>query len=299
MTRAARVRAQAKINVTLRVLAREVSGYHQLETVFQRLDLADEVRLELTDGSRSLQCDGPMMPSGGLGPDDGNLAWRAAEAYLAAVGSPHGFRIEITKLIPTGGGLGGGSADAGAVLRVLQTLVGGLTDDAVLGIAASLGADIPFLTQDAAATALGWGRGERLLGLPALPATWCLLVAAPFGVNTAAAYGWLAERGATTPGTAMRSAGSLTSWRELARGAMNDFEAVVFPRHPELAAAYASLAAAVGDGAIVRMSGSGATLFALGTEVGKAAPAAVPGLPSGFTLLHSQTSELVEPVVLE
>ncbi|MBL8960838.1 MAG: 4-(cytidine 5'-diphospho)-2-C-methyl-D-erythritol kinase [Gemmatimonadetes bacterium] len=297
MTRAARVRAQAKINLSLRFLAREVSGYHQIETIFQRLDLADEVRVELTAGSRTLTCGGPMLPPDGLGRAEDNLAWRAAAAYLDAIGSTDGFRIEIVKHIPSGGGLGGGSADAGAVLRVLQHLLGGLTKPQLFRLAGSLGADVPFLTQDANPLALGWGRGDRLLGLPTLPGTDCLVVVAPFGVNTAAAYGWVAARGAPLPGAAFMSEGAWETWAEVGSTAVNEFEEVVFAHHPQLASAFSRLSA-LGAGVLARMSGSGSTLYALSLDR-TPLPSELPELPEGFRLVPTRTATGVEPLSVE
>ena len=115
--RTARTLAQAKINLFLRVLAREASGYHQLETLFQRLDLGDDVRVRIGVRGRAVDTRGADV-----GPTEGNLAWRAGVAYADAAGWPDGFAIEIDKRIPVGGGLGGGSADAGAVLRCLDRL---------------------------------------------------------------------------------------------------------------------------------------------------------------------------------
>ena len=297
MTSAARVRAQAKINLYLRFIAREVSGYHQIETIFQRLDLADDVRVELTPGSRTLSCEGPMVPEGGLGLPEDNLAWRAAAMYLDALGSSRGFRIEIGKQIPTGGGLGGGSADAGAVLRILDRLLGGVTRAQLLRLAGSIGADVPFLTQDANPLALGWGRGDRLLGLPTLPSADCLVVVAPFGVNTAAAYGWVAARGVPTPGSAFWEGGAMATWASLATAAVNEFEEVVLPHYPQLDAAFSSLKTTAAD-CLVRMSGSGSTLYAL--SLGQTAlPRELPGLPDGFQVVRTRTATGVAPISVE
>jgi len=122
MTSSARVVAQAKVNLVLRVLAREAGGYHSIETVFLRLDLGDDVEVRIAASGRSLTCTGPAMPEAGLGPVEKNLAYRAAALYQEASGWPAGFAIEIGKRIPVGAGLGGGSADAGAVLRCLDAL---------------------------------------------------------------------------------------------------------------------------------------------------------------------------------
>src|SRR5688572_7964745 len=112
--RVARVQAQAKVNLVLRVGARSLDGYHDIATVFQRIDLADEIVVRLGGVSRSIDCTGPQFPSVGLGPPESNLAFRAALAYAERATWIRGFAIEVTKNIPVGGGLGGGSADAGA-----------------------------------------------------------------------------------------------------------------------------------------------------------------------------------------
>ena len=120
--RAARVLAQAKINLLLRVGPRDQAGYHQIVTVFQRIDLADEVLVRVGGSVRTLDCTGPRLPSRGLGAPEDNLAYRAAVAYAERAKWLRGFSVELTKNIPTGGGLGGGSSDAGAVLRALDAL---------------------------------------------------------------------------------------------------------------------------------------------------------------------------------
>ncbi len=292
---AASLRAQAKINLRLRILAREETGYHQIETLFCRLDLADEVRLELTPSSRSLTCDGPAMPAHGLGDERENLAFRAAERFLDAAGQSRGFRIEITKRIPVGGGLGGGSADAGAVLRILRELCPGGADSEVLRIAGSLGADVPFLTQDVSSLAYAWGRGDRVMPLPSLPSRACTLVVAPFEVNTGAAYGWLAGQPRATE-AALVTAVQLSSWSEVASLAANDFEDVVLPRHPALGAAFGALSAMQTAPAIVRMSGSGASLFVIPIAEGDALVTRAE-FPSGFRLVETSTAARVEPVL--
>lgn len=288
MKGAGRVAAQAKLNLFLRVLARETSGYHQVETLFCRIALADEVHLRLTSGARSLACDGPAMPAAGLGPPERNLAWRAADAYLAAAGLNAGFAIEITKHIPVGGGLGGGSSNAAAVLRILNRLAPSpLPQATLLSLAGVLGADVTFLTSPAA-LALAWGRGERMLALPALPPVPCTLVAAPFGVNTAEAYGWVSADGLAAPTPRLVRSEDLGSWDGVKALSHNDFERPVFARLPVLAAAFAAVTAV--DPA-ARMTGSGATLFALGELPGR-----VPGLPSGFRLITTSTAAGVPDV---
>jgi 4-diphosphocytidyl-2-C-methyl-D-erythritol kinase len=273
--RGVRVEAPAKLNLVLRILAREASGYHGIESLFIKVALHDIVTIRTDVTGRSLHCDGPTMPAGGLGAPEDNLAWRAAERFADATGWPTGFDIAIEKHIPVGGGLGGGSADAAAVLRGLNTIAPApLPMHELLAIAGTLGSDVPFLTSDAV-MAWTWGRGDRLLALPPLPERAVLLAAFSTGVNTGAAYGaFAAKRAAAGPAGGVPlavayPADAFTSWSQVARFAANDFESVVPALHAGVAAVLPvvrSMAAALGDAerpAIGLMSGSGATCFVL------------------------------------
>ena len=293
----ARAMAQAKVNLSLRILAREESGFHQIETVFQRLALADLVTVREADG-RTLDMrfsDGARTVD--LGPVEQNLAWRAAEAYAAVAGSPRGWAIEIGKHIPVGGGLGGGSADAAAVLRALDALAARpLGPSALVDIAARLGADVAFLTSTSE-LALAWGRGERMLDLPPLTAADVLLIVPDFGVHTGHAYAALAVHraaGHLQAGAAWRSPRSLGSWSAVAADAVNDFEPVVFEMHPALATVRAQLAA-LPQTVLALMSGSGSTLFAV-QEQSAAAPRPLT-LPAGWASVLTSTAPAV-PVEL-
>jgi len=300
---AARVAAQAKVNLRLRILARETSGYHQLETLFLRLALADDMLVHATVGARSLDVAGEVDPRQ-LGPTERNLAWRAANAYAAATGWPAGFAIELTKRIPVGGGLGGGSADAGAVLRALDAMAPApVGEPALLAIAARLGADVPFLASTSA-FALAWGRGERLLTLAAPDEREILLVLPPFAVSTAEAYGWLAavresggRHNAADSAIDRLEAGTLADWTTIARLATNDFEPVVAARHPAVGSVLQRLRAL--GCAPAMLSGSGSTIFGV---LPRAARVDVPRFESAYggpapkvVLTHSATA--VEPVV--
>jgi 4-diphosphocytidyl-2-C-methyl-D-erythritol kinase len=251
----ARVAAQAKLNLGLRILARERGGYHEIETLFARIALADIVTIRPRDEERSLVVHGTP-----IGPAEQNLAYRAAAAYGDATGWPRGFEIHVEKRIPIGGGLGGGSADAGAVLRGLNALAPRPLHDAeLLRIAIQLGADVPYLTSTEP-FALAWGRGERLLALPALPERTVLLVLPGFAVSTADAYAWIdASRPTDLPSPRLVSVPELTSWETLQPRVINDFEAVVAERHPEIATIIAQLRES--GASIAGMSGSGSTLY--------------------------------------
>ena len=292
--RSARVTAQAKVNLFLHVLAREKSGYHQLETAFCRLALADDVVVHTQParmgGIRTIDCRGADV-----GPAGRNLAFRAAVAYADARGWPAGFRIEIDKRIPVGGGLGGGSADAGAVLRALATLdPKPPTRDELLTLALSLGADVPFLTLRSP-LALAWGRGERILPLPPLPERPVVLATMPFGVPTADAYSWLAaNRASSQPIPRVLPLNAFREWNALAPLASNDFEKVVTERHPEIGAAIGFLSSAKGV-EFTRMSGSGATVFAILAD-GTAPWSVAKDLPSPATAITTATALKVAPV---
>lgn len=285
----ASVEAQAKVNLFLRVLAREESGYHQIETLFTRIELTDSVRVATDTAARELITEGADT-----GPMERNLAYRAAEAFMAAAAWPRGFAIRIEKRIPVRGGLGGGSADAGAVLRALNALAPKpLSGAALATLGLRLGADVPFLTSDHA-LALAWGRGERMLGLRSLPAREVLLCVPPVGVETKDAFAWIA---ASRAGRALDAPEPLTiddldRWDGVGRLAENDLEADVAQRHPVIATCVKRLA---DSGArIARMSGSGSTVFGIferrATELS--------GLPEGVRLVQTRTATSVQPVRL-
>lgn len=262
--RTARVLAQAKINVFLHVHGPRPDGYHELLTLFQRLDLADEITIRASSGttSRSLDLAGPRLPSEGLGPVTKNLAYRAAAEFHARTGWPRGFEIGLTKNIPVGGGLGGGSADAAAVVRALNALAPApLEPTALHELAAALGSDVPFLVTERVAAIAG-GRGEVLEPTRVrLPSADVLVAVPSFSVGTADAYRWLRESGRYRRDD-QRRAGEIASasrWSAMDLG--NAFEPVVEGRHPELRDYREKLGKA--GATIARMSGSGSTVFGL------------------------------------
>lgn len=272
--------APAKVNLFLRVLAREEGGFHQLETLFQRVALGDRITL------RSRREPGIALEIEGadLGRPEENLAWRAAEAVLSAAGSvgvpdPGGVEIRLEKRIPHGAGLGGGSSDAATVLRGVNHLLGDpLAPPRLLELATSLGADVPgFLSPSP--TTLAWGRGERLLALAPLPKAPILLALPSFGVPTPEAYRALSEGraragggGAPGRGAALLEPETLATWEGVRRVAENDFEGPVFALHPLLGAVREALTGAGAEPAL--LSGSGSALFGVFGDAGAARRAA-------------------------
>lgn len=255
---ALRVLAHAKVNLFLRILAREASGYHQIETAFALLELADELIVRPTESGITLDVEGPD-----LGPANENLAVRAARAVLDATGNRFGVAIELTKRIPVRAGLGGGSSDAAAALHAVNALAGNaIPRQELMHFATRLGADVAFFASGAA-LAVAWGRGERQLRLNPPPSLPALIAVPPIEVSTPDAYKWWdAQNPApTSRGPVTLDAEALSSWGSIGRLGGNDFEAVVFGKHPELRALYEKTAQTAP--LWVRMTGSGSAIAAV------------------------------------
>jgi 4-diphosphocytidyl-2-C-methyl-D-erythritol kinase len=291
--RGGRTLAQAKINLSLRILGRQPNGYHSIETVFMRVDLGDDVRVHVREKARTLRC-GVMRDQ----PESENLAFRAAELYANETGWPQGFEIVIKKRIPIGGGLGGGSADAAAVLRILNAISARpVSSERLRELAFQLGSDVPFLVSDYS-MALGWGRGERLLGLPPLPSRDVYLFFPPFGVNTGEAYTLLDEsRSGVSSDAPDLTAEMFEDWESAARHSVNDFEPVIRKRYPIIDQLLRR-----GDNydLFYRLSGSGSTVFKIPgvTKSGIDAASDLPALslPAGTKRVVTRTSDSVVPV---
>jgi len=264
MSDAVRVRAHAKVNLFLRILARESSGFHQIETAFALLELADELVLRRTNSGVTLEVEGPD-----LGPTDENLAVRAARMVLDATGNRFGVAIKLTKRIPVRAGLGGGSSDGAATLHAVNALAGNAVPRHELHhFAAKLGADVAFFASGAA-LALAWGRGERQFRMAAPPAHPAVVAVPPTEVATPDAYAWwdAQNRSPASRGPVTLDADALSTWGSIGRLGGNDFETVVFGKHPELRALYERLAE---TGPIwVRLCGSGSAVAAVYKKEGE------------------------------
>jgi 4-diphosphocytidyl-2-C-methyl-D-erythritol kinase len=251
--------AHAKLNLFLRVLAREADGYHGLETLFCLLDLADEVRAERREG-RGVTIE---VQGADVGPSADNLAVRGAAAVLAATGDRFAVHLTLTKRIPARAGLGGGSSDAAAALLAVNRLAAdAVPRHELLQFAAKLGSDVPFFVAGAP-LALAWAHGDRLIRLPALPSASALLLTPPVSIATAEAYAWVDEARQTAGrrGAVALDLDALSTWGDIGRMAGNDFESAVFGRHPPIRAAFEALAGT--RPLVCRMTGSGSALFAV------------------------------------
>ena len=224
--------AFAKINLTLDVLGKRPDGYHELKSVMQTVSIRDDIEIDIGTGNPwVLHCTKEGIPE-----DERNLAWKAARAYLDAIGKdPDGLEIRITKRIPSEAGLGGGSADAAAVLRALNKHYGKpLSILALAELGASVGSDVPFCTL--CGTAMVEGRGERLRKLPDLPDC-CFVICKPdFSSATAELYRKLDESviGQRPDHQAMESALLAGDLGKVAQNVCNVFDPLVTKEHLEL-----------------------------------------------------------------
>jgi len=270
-----RVPAYAKVNLCLDVLGRRADGYHELRTVFQAISLNDTLELELrTKTGIELQVLGDGSLSGV--PHEENLVYRALRDLSAVLGLPQGVRAVLTKRIPVGRGLGGGSSDAAAALLGLLKLAKRSIETArLLEIAAKLGADVPFFLHGG--RALGIGRGDEIYPLPDVKRR-DLLVVSPheIAVPTKDAYQWISEglsRELTNgegPTKLLRFCA--LCWSPQGGALSNDFEAAVFPRYPRLAAIKREL---LQQGAAeASLAGSGSAVFGVYQHPAKARRAA-------------------------
>lgn len=264
--------AHAKINVFLRILGRRDDGYHDLETVLLPLDLHDVLSIAPSDAF-TVEVVGPraaeLAEAGGE-----SLLRRAAEAFADAAGTPPRVDVVLDKRIPVAAGMGGGSADAAALLRALGRLHG-VEMDRLVEIATVVGSDVPGLMSGAATFVAG--RGERLVSVHVQPITW-VVRPFPFAISTSDAYGWWDEQGTTGPDPGALIAALETGNDELIGSAMfDDLQGPVVARHPEIGAAIETFLAAGALGAM--MTGSGPTVVALARHLGHAdaLAATVPG----------------------
>ena len=280
--------APAKINVFLRITGLRSDGYHLLDSLMIPITLCDELDIEVKDEKRSigdqrrepsteklgeksskpkiiLTCDDPDIPS-----DETNLAHKAATLLLQAAGVQATISIRLQKHIPAGAGLGGGSSDAAAILKGLNTLLElGFAEDQLCQLGARLGADVPFFIPCRPAHVEGVG--EILTSTPPLPHRWLVLVVPPFGVSTPWAYQQFDKLSPTKNHTNLH-ARTFDQWppTELF---VNDLERAVFPAYPRIAELKSAMLHLAAEGAL--MSGSGSSVFGIFQNRAQAEKAAV------------------------
>jgi len=292
VSRALRVPSFAKVNLGLEVLGTRGDGYHELRTLFQTVDLADEILLQPRpeDAGVTVACDHPLVPKDGT-----NLAVRAADALRRYGNVATGVHIEIRKRIPVGGGLGGGSSNAAAVLLGLDRLWRlGLGPAGLHGLARKLGADVPFFL--VGGTALGLARGDEVYPLRRQVRAHVVLVDAGMPVSTAAVFRRLDA--SLTPRENSNSifyfvSRDLEGSRDL-RLLTNDLEQAALEEAPALkerAERIRAVLVRAGAG-LAALSGSGSTYFGLFDGAGKARLARRALGAAGFAAIPARTLSL-------
>lgn len=266
------LKAPAKINLLLRITGKREDGFHELVTLFHPLtSVADEIVVDLAAAPGiTLSCSHPEVPA-----NNGNLGAKAAASFAEKMGIVPSWHFELKKNIPVAAGMGGGSSDAGTILKFLAEQFPGCPQHELLDLAASLGADIPFFLSPC--DAAGRGIGEKLEFFEPLPMPPMLALFPNFPVSAAWAYKHLQTM--TPPEQAEEELAALTDalrrkeFRRAAELCANDLEAPLFEKFPLLKQLRREL---LEQGALcVRISGSGPTLFALFEDPGTRNSAAV------------------------
>lgn len=259
--------AFAKLNLTLDVLDKRPDGYHDIKSVMQAISIRDDVEIDVGTGKPwCLHCDKEDIPC-----DERNLAWKAAEVFFTTTGiDPNGIEIRITKRIPSQAGMGGGSADAAAVLRALNRhYESPLSIFALAELGAQVGSDVPFCVL--CGTAMVEGRGERLRKLPDIPDCIFVVCKPDFSASTPELFEKLDASviGKRPDNQAMESAILAGDISRVAMNLCNVFDPVVTKEHLELnyIKSIFSTYGAIG----YQMTGSGSAVFAVVTEFEHAA----------------------------
>ncbi len=260
-------RAPAKINLFLRVTGRRADGYHELDSIFVPVSIADRITVELRPAAASsvtLRCD-----LAALGDPEANLAVRAARAFMTEFGACAQVLVGLEKSIPVGAGLGGGSSDAGAVLRMMARMYRIEGRARLLKIAAALGADVPFFLDPRPARVTGIG--EIISPLVGFPPLHLVIAVAPVEVSTAAIFKAL-RRDCFSGGVAQTDLAEIARGEIAPRHLVNDLTAAAIERYPEIAELKVILEEVGARGAA--MSGSGGAVFGLFADYAQALRAA-------------------------
>ena len=251
------VKGYAKVNLTLDVLSKRPDGYHDISTIMRTVDIFDIVEISLTDQGIELSTSLDFLPT-----DEKNIAYRAAQAIFSETGIQKGAKIHITKNIPCGAGMGGGSADGAAVLVLLNELLGyPVSKERLLEIGAKIGADVPFCIK--CGTCLAEGIGEVLTKISAKGSIPVVVVKPEVSISTPLMYKKLDEREIIKrPDTkAMIKALQEGSTEKIADLLYNVMEDAAIEEHPVISEIKESL---IKKGALnAIMTGSGSAVFGI------------------------------------
>jgi 4-diphosphocytidyl-2-C-methyl-D-erythritol kinase len=238
-----RAEAFAKVNRRLHVISRRADGFHEIDTLFQTIDLADRISVEPGGAGIEIECDDPSVPA-----DSRNLVSRAGHALAEAFGLRAAARVTLEKRIPAGGGLGGGSSDAAVALGLFARLwrIPATAPD-LHRIGAGLGSDVPYFFHGGAAR--GRGRGDRIELEPDIPETTLLVVIPPLSISTASVYSLCRPGGPDAEATG----------RQAAFFGRNDLASAVLDLEPAMKGYFQTVSEELPD---AQISGSGATIVA-------------------------------------
>ena len=273
--------SNAKINLRLDILGKRSDGYHDIRTVFQKITLGDELSIAMAKSGIEVECNHPQAPD-----NEGNLAFTAARTLLDRYEIKDGLRIAIKKRIPVAAGLGGGSSNAAATLMGINQLFElGLTDEELMGIGKTIGADVPFFLFGN--SALATGIGDLLEPLIINPRLWLLLITPDTPISTAWAYGSI-RRGLTNSLNNITIPQCINHLAEVIAILSNDLEKVVIPHHPVIQTIKDELIDKGAKGSL--MSGSGSTVFGIFENEGETQEAlAQSKIPMNWQVNISQT----------
>jgi len=256
------VTAPAKVNLFLRVLNKRNDGYHSIETIFEKISLFDEINVDVADTDTRIECDDLSIPV-----CSDSLMAHAVRLFKEKAAVSTNFVIKLKKNIPSGGGLGGGSSDAAAILRAMNKITGlRLNETSLFDIAGKLGADVPFFLNDAS-FACGKGRGDIITELEFKRKFWHVLVTPPFKLLTKDVYGRLSPFALTKDIALDRMFSAFLEEKKtqnLAKNLHNDLQPIVLREFPVLKKVFRELEAAGALGTL--LSGSGSTVFGIFDE---------------------------------
>lgn len=255
-------KAHAKINLTLDVVGKQDNGYHLIESVMQSIELCDEIKLSVTNTDAiSLSCSDPKIPC-----DERNTVYRACVKFFSFTGvSNPGIDIYIEKQIPSEAGLGGGSSDAAAIIRLLDEIFETkLSLDEMIKIGVSVGADVPFCI--VSGTALCEGLGEIVTPLPKLKTHHVLLVKPDFGVSTPLAYNAFDDNRVLSSNATKAMVTAITDGDDITKLISNDLEKAI--NYDDINTIKTRLMDLGADGAL--MTGSGSCVYGLFSDKGVA-----------------------------
>jgi len=249
----------AKINLYLKVLSKREDGYHEIETMFEKVSILDSISVEVTSETTSITCDDPEIPTGKT-----SLLGKTISEFQKKTSGNTNFKVHLKKNIPVAAGLGGGSSDAAALLKGLNSLSGQtLSNKELMEIAGILGADVPFFMTEYS-FARGTGRGDVIRGIENPGEIWHIVVNPPFEVSTREVYGKLESFGLTNDIGVDRMVSTFSRGKHLdsiVQNLCNDLQSIVLRDFPELHQVFSKLDENGAKG--VLLSGSGPSVFGI------------------------------------